>query len=43
MKRGDTPRRKFALLLAALAALTCGTAVAVDFTVVNDFSYMAMK
>ena len=33
------PRFKFLLLLAAMAALTCGTAVAAEFTVVNNCSY----
>jgi hypothetical protein len=33
------PRIKLLLLLASIAALTCGTAVAAEFTVVNDCSY----
>ena len=39
MNGRDAPPGKFVLLLAALAALTCGTAVAADFTVVNNCSY----
>jgi len=35
----NAPRSRFALLLAALAALMCATAVAADFTVVNNCSY----
>jgi hypothetical protein len=33
------PRFKLLLKLAAMAALTCGTAVAADFTVINNCSY----
>ena len=33
------PRIKLMLLLASMVALTCGTAIAADFTVVNKCSY----
>jgi len=39
MDAGKAPRIKLSVLLASMAALLCGTAVAADFTVVNNCSY----
>ncbi len=39
MDGSGAPRFKLLLVLAALAALTCGTAAAADFTVINNCSY----
>jgi len=39
MNGRDAPQRKWVLLLAALAALISGSALAADFTVVNNCSY----